>query len=190
MTKTKPQVYLGATLGTRGARLLNEQYQAIISEAGLTPYLAQNNKDINDKKNVKQEGLAKRIVEADFNAIDNSDMYLFDILGTEGTTCEVAGIYAQKRLATQLLNFMDTSEGAEEFTIQNMQLWLQEIVDKPVVATCTDLRSENLREQSGFSREWGINQMLRGIVDEVTNGVGFTPFEEVSQELKKRSKEV
>ena len=43
MTK---QVYLGATLGNRGARLLNEEYQKAITGAGGTAYLAQNNKDI------------------------------------------------------------------------------------------------------------------------------------------------
>lgn len=187
MTK---QVYLGATLGNRGARLLNEQYQAMISGAGLSPYLAQNNKDINDKKNVKQEGLAKRIVEADFGAIDKSDAYLFDLLETTGTTCEIAGIYAQKRLAHQLddiITGISELGGAPEQVIREVEKKIHSILQKPVVVTCSDLRSENERDQAGFSREWGINQMLKGIVDEVTDGEGFTPFEAVSEKLREKT---
>ena len=161
----------------------------MISGAGLQPYLAQNNKDINDKKNVKQEGLAKRIVEADFGAIDNSDAYLFDLLETTGTTCEIAGIYAQKRLAKQMDDFIvgiTELGGSAEDVLREIEKRIHTIMQKPVVVTCSDLRSENQREQAGFSREWGLNQMLRGIVDEVTNGDGFTPFEQVALVLEEK----
>lgn len=188
MTK---QVYLGATLGNRGARLLNEEYQKAITGAGGTAYLAQNNKDINDKKNAKQEGLAKRIVEADFGAIDGSDAYLFDLLETTGTTCEIAGIYAQKRLALQLDDIIvgiTELGGSAEDVITELEKKIHKIIQKPVVVTCSDLRSENTKDQAGFSREWGMNQMLRGIVDEVTNGEGFTPFEDVTDTLAEKLK--
>lgn len=188
MTK---QVYLGATLGNRGARLLNEEYQKAITGAGGMAYLAQNNKDINDKKNAKQEGLAKRIVEADFGAIDNSDAYLFDLLETTGTTCEIAGIYAQKRLAKQMDDFIvgiTELGGSAEDVLREIEKRIHTIMQKPVVVTCSDLRSENMKDQAGFSREWGMNQMLRGIVDEVTDGEGFTPFEIVTPVLAEKLK--
>ena len=76
--------------------------------------------------------------------------------------------------------------GSAEDVLREIEKRIHTIMQKPVVVTCSDLRSENTKDQAGFSREWGMNQMLRGIVDEVTNGEGFTPFEDVTDTLAKK----
>lgn len=181
MTK---QVYIGASLGNMGARLQNEITKGKVKNAGLKPYLPQDDKSINDKKNAVQEGLAERIVDKDFGAIDDADVLLFDITETPGTTAELGSVYGQKRLANQLLDMINDDERDSDLVLEDIKNKLNELINKPVLFQCTDLRSQNKSLQSGFRREWGLNQLVYGVVLALSNGKGFIEQDELENALK------
>lgn len=189
MTK---KVYVGASLLNEGAQLQNKKVKKKIEKAGLSPYLPQDDKSINDKANAVQEGLAERIVKKDFGAIDMADVHLFDVLETTGTTTEIGYVFGQKRLAKEVLDAVEAMEGLSDNVNENLashikaiKVGLQAIVDKPFIATCSDVRRANKNPQEGDRREWSINQLLYGVVLELTDGKGFTEIEDLRKELKK-----
>ena len=46
----------------------------------MKPYSPHQDKSINDKSNAEQTNLAERILNNDFTAMENSDIYVLDIL--------------------------------------------------------------------------------------------------------------
>lgn len=188
MTNKDIQVYVGATLSNRGARLQNEETKKTLTSAGLKAYLPQDDKTINDKANADPKGLAERIVEKDLRAMNESDMYLFDITETTGTTAEVGYVKGRRDMASELLKALQCGEDygtdLEGLSDKLLKLANREL-DKPFVATCSDFRRENQTPQEGDRREWSINQMLYGLVLDLTHGKGFTEFDDLESELGK-----
>lgn len=191
MTEKDIQVYVGATLSNRGARLQNEETKKTLENAGLQAYLPQDDKSINDKANANPLGLAERIVEKDLNAIKESDMYLFDITETTGTTAEVGYIQGRKDMAMEIFNLiyaLDISEVDDIY--DDVAIATIKEVEKPFVATCSDFRRENKNSQAGDRREWAINQMLYGLVLSLTDGKGFTEFDDLEDTLKEVKEQI
>ena len=180
-------VYVGASLLNTGAQMQNEIRKGKILEAGLEPYLPQDDKSINDKANAVQEGLAERIVNKDFGAIDSSDVILFDVLETTGTTTEIGYVFGQKRLASQLLGIINTARDEDYASpadiLTSVEDFLRSTLEKPVIMTSSDVRRANNNPQVGDRREWSINQLLYGVILALTGGQGFTEEEDLQQQL-------
>lgn len=160
----------------------NELRKEMILNAGLSPHLPQDDASINDKANADPKGLAERIVEKDFTAINSSDVLLFDVLETTGTTTEIGYVFGQKETAKNLKEYVHElqRDGETSHSVLCMLLdRLDDIIDKPVVMTSSDVRRANPNPQSGDRREWSINQLLYGVVLALTNGKGFTEEEDL-----------
>ena len=74
-------VYLGGHLLNQAmVDYRQKQHEEVEAIEGITPYSPHNDKSINDKANAIQQGLAERILKNDFAAMNESDIFVFDIL--------------------------------------------------------------------------------------------------------------
>ncbi|WNM50964.1 nucleoside 2-deoxyribosyltransferase [Staphylococcus phage Alsa_3] len=191
------KVYLGGDLlSTPMVEYRKKQKDEINGILGVQAYSPSDDKSINDKSNAVQDKLAERILNNDYNAMLESDVYTFDILNhATGTIAELSILLGMKRQAritierlSKIAEFIknDTEQAESYQQIQNEIKEQQEFIDRPVFVYSTDIREGNGHTYNDpYRTEVSFNQFLYGEILEVTNGVGFISWEQVKKELEK-----
>ena len=190
-----------------GGHLLNEamvdyrdkQHKQVEGIVGVTPYSPHKDKSINDKANAEQTKLAERILNNDFKAMQESDIFVFDILNEGlGTIAELGILLGMKHQAEETINHIyDNGEGYFNYMSNRFETSLsvedelivdklENIVNKPVLIYCSDIRQGHGKPYTDPDRaEFSTNQFLYGMILSLTNGKGFISWEEVLLELER-----
>ncbi|BDA82369.1 nucleoside 2-deoxyribosyltransferase [Staphylococcus phage vB_SsapH-Golestan-105-M] len=189
-----------------GGHLLNQamvdyrdkQHKQVEGIVGVTPYSPHKDKSINDKANAEQTKLAERILNNDFKAMQESDIFVFDILNEGlGTIAELGILLGIKHQAQETINKLDETADIVRFdvdgnqtdeydTLQDEIEELEKILDKPVLIYCSDIRQGHGKGYDDPDRaEFSTNQFVYGMVLELTGGEGFISWEEVLNRLEK-----
>lgn len=153
------KVYLGGDMLSHGQQMRREWEKKELERLGFKVYAPQDDKDINDKQNANQTGLAERIVYNDTAGIYKSDILIFDYLPhAQGTIAEMGYVHG-------LLQYVDNDK---------YDIYVQ----------CTDVRQGTGHIPSEQDRtEFSINQYVYGVILDITDGRGIQTFEEICQEL-------
>lgn len=188
-----------------GGHILNEamvdyrqkQHEEIEAIEGIIPYSPHNDKSINDKANAVQQGLAERILKNDFAAMNESDIFVFDVLNEGiGTISELSIVLGMKKQAHDTLIRLEEMadihyinvEGnvTDKYRIIQDEIEEQErILNKPVLCYCSDIRQGHGKSYNDPDRaEFSTNQFVYGAVLELTHGEGFISWKEVKKRLK------
>ncbi|MEC5377827.1 nucleoside 2-deoxyribosyltransferase [Staphylococcus hominis] len=167
-----------------------KQHNEISEIEGVKPYSPHQDKSINDKSNAEQTNLAERILNNDFTAMENSDVYVLDILNEGlGTIAELGIIIGMKKQAQKrIVELKEMSEEAEDENIASLiALEIEnnmQVLDKPVLCYCSDIRQGHGKPYTDPDRaEFSTNQFVYGMVLEATNGEGFITWDQVKQRL-------
>lgn len=193
------QVYNGGhILNDAMVEYRNKQAEQINSIIGVKCYNVLEDKSINDKANAEQTGLAERILNNDFKAMQESDIFVFDILNEGlGTIAELGILLGIKHQAQETINKLDETADIVRFdfdgyetdeydTLQDEIKELEKIVNKPVLIYCSDIRQGHGKPYNDPDRaEFSTNQFIFGMILSLTNGKGFISWEEVLKELEK-----
>ena len=196
------QVYNGGhILNNAMVDYRNKQAEQINSIIGIKCYNVLEDKSINDKANAEQTQLAERILNNDFKAMQESDIFVFDILNEGlGTIAELGILLGMKHQAKETINKLeetsdivrfdfDGNETDEYDTLQDEIKELEKIVNKPVLIYCSDIRQGHGKGYSDPDRaEFSTNQFVYGMVLELTDGEGFISWEEVLKRLEELGK--
>lgn len=181
-----------------GGHILNDamvdyrtkQHEQVEGIVGVTPYSPHNDKTINDKANAEQEGLAERILNNDFKAMQESDVFVFDILNEGlGTIAELGILLGMKHQAQQTINkakqTIDKHGIISDKHLNDAYKLAVDIVNKPVLIYCSDIRQGHGKGYDDPDRaEFSTNQFVYGMVLELTGGEGFISWEEVLKRLE------
>lgn len=194
------QVYNGGhILNDAMVEYRNKQAEQINSIIGVKCYNVLEDKSINDKASAQQEGLAERILNNDFKAMQESDIFVFDILNEGlGTIAELGILLGMKHQAEETINHIyDNGEGYFNYMSNRFETSLsvedelivdklENIVNKPVLIYCSDIRQGHGKPYTDPDRaEFSTNQFLYGMILSLTNGKGFISWEEVLLELER-----
>lgn len=193
------KVYLGGDLlSTPMVEYRNKQRNELNGIIGIEAYSPSDDKSINDKSKAVQEGLAERILNNDYNAMLECDIFTFDILNhATGTISELSILLGMKRQAEITINRLDEvlydnyydvegniTDVAEKLLDEIEEQ--QKIIGKPVFIYSSDIREGNGHTYDDpYRTEVAFNQFLYGVILELTNGKGFMSWEEVKKELEK-----
>lgn len=181
------KVYIAGHCLDRGSQLQRAEERDLIAKLGHTFYNPSDNKEINDKANAVQEGLAERIVRHDTDAIMWADTVLIEPLPHAiGTNIELGQIKGMKDVAKMVYERI-TEEGDEvdtEILISDLKNICSDILRKEVIAHYSDIRRVPGITETGDRRSLGIHQYTYGVVLDVTNGKGFTEQEDLGESLK------
>ncbi len=189
MTLTK-KVYIAGDMLPRGSQMLRALEREQIKEIGLDFYNPMDNKDINDKSNVENTGLAERIVKADTDAIVESEVIVIEpqpfALGTMVELGQIKGMKDMAKIILELAN--DKCDEYSSAELLNKIIETCEKVDNQKVFP----HYEDIRrfpnagvDEEGDRRSLGINQYVYGVCLDLTDGKGFYEWDEVLTELKK-----
>lgn len=187
-----------------GGHILNDamvsyrykQAEQINDITGIKCYNVLDDKTINDKANAEQTKLAERILNNDFKAMQESDIFVFDILNEGlGTIAELGILLGMKHQAQETIKqlkeqskifmFNELDELSDTYEILEGQIKEQKyILDKPVLIYCSDIRQGHGKAYDNPDRaEFSTNQFVYGMVLELTNGEGFISWNEVLNRL-------
>lgn len=173
-----------------------KQHKEVEDIKGVKPYSPHQDKSINDKSNAEQTGLAERILSNDFKAMQESDIFVFDVLNEGlGTIAELGIVLGMKHQARETIerlrelsdinyvdvegNLTDAFEVIRELTEEQLK-----ILNKPVYCYCSDIRQGHGKSYIDPDRaEFSTNQFVYGSVLSLTNGEGFISWEEVKERL-------
>lgn len=187
-------VYMGGHILSEGmVDYRDKQHKQVEGIVGVTPYSPHKDKSINDKANAEQTQLAERILNNDFKAMQESDIFVFDILNEGlGTIAELGILLGMKHQAQKVISELKEIENKnlylteEEYDLRDNQ---QKILNKPVLIYCSDIRQGHGKGYNDPDRaEFSTNQFVYGMVLELTNGEGFISWEEVLNRLEKLGK--
>ena len=185
------QVYNGGhILNEAMVEYRNKQANQINSINGVKCYNVLDDKSINDKSNAVQEGLAERILKNDFKAMQESDVFVFDILNEGlGTIAELSIVLGMKHEAEYTIKKLDEAIDSYGFLpddkLEELYKESKKILDKPVFCYCSDIRQGHGKPYNDPDRaEFSTNQFIYGCVLSLTNGEGFISWEEVKERLK------
>lgn len=194
------QVYNGGhILNDAMVEYRNKQAEQINSIIGVKCYNVLEDKSINDKANAEQTKLAERILNNDFKAMQESDIFVFDILNEGlGTIAELGILLGMKHQAEETINHIyDNGEGYFNYMSNRFETSLsvedelivdklENIVNKPVLIYCSDIRQGHGKGYDDPDRaEFSTNQFIYGMILSLTNGKGFISWEEVLLELER-----
>ena len=154
-------MYLGGDMLSLGQQMRRDWEKKELERLGFEVYAPQDDKDINDKQNANQTGLAERIVYNDTAGIYKSDILIFDYLPhAQGTIAEMGYVHG-------LLQYVDNDK---------YDIYVQ----------CTDVRQGTGHVSKEQNRsEFSINQYVYGVILDITNGRGIQTFNEICQDLIK-----
>lgn len=181
------KVYVAGHMLSIGAQLQRKQEKEMIEKLGHDLYNPMDNKEINDKANAVQEGLAERIVRHDTDAIIWSDTVLIEPLPEAlGTNIELGQIKGMKDLAKIITNLIDDcsqEDKSPEYILNQILKVCDKTIKKEVIAHYGDIRRVPGITETGDRRSLGIHQYMYGVVLDVTNGKGFTEQEDLEEAL-------
>ncbi|WP_323705983.1 nucleoside 2-deoxyribosyltransferase [Mammaliicoccus sciuri] len=187
-----------------GGHLLNQamveyrekQHNEVEGIIGVTPYSPHQDKSINSKADAVQEGLAERILNNDFKAMQASDAFVFDVLNEGlGTIAELGIVLGMKHQAQLAINeikkTIDTHGYIADDNLDEVYELAVETVNKPVYCYCSDIRQGHGKPYLDPDRaEFSTNQFVYGMTTRLTNGEGFISWEEVKERLAVLGSEV
>lgn len=167
----------------------DKQHDQLVAIDGIEPYSPHKDASINDKSNAEQTGLAERILANDFKAMQESDVFVFDVLNEGlGTIAEMGIVLGMKHQAQKVVDELIEIEDSVGYLDDAEVAILAEqlvILNKPVLCYCSDIRQGNGHIPDHPDRfEFSTNQFLYGCVMSLTNGKGFISWEEVLNELE------
>ena len=100
----------------------DKQHKQVEGIVGVTPYSPHKDKSINDKANAEQTKLAERILNNDFKAMQESDIFVFDILNEGlGTIAELGILLGIKHQAQETINKLDETADIVRFDVDGNQ---------------------------------------------------------------------
>lgn len=182
-------IYMGGhILNDAMVEYRDKQHKQVEGIVGVTPYSPHKDKSINDKANAEQTKLAERILNNDFKAMQESDIFVFDILNEGlGTIAEVGILLGMKHQAQKIIDkYEDIDFRDLDSLTQYDILEAYNVVDKPVLIYCSDIRQGHGKPYNDPDRaEFSTNQFVYGMVLELTGGEGFISWEEVLERLEK-----
>ncbi len=198
MCNDKKVVYMaGHILNEAMVDYREKQHKQVSEIKGVAPYSPHQDKSINDKSNAVQEGLAERILKNDFKAIEQSDIYVFDVLSEGlGTIAELGIVLGMKQHAKETIKQLEDSADTVAFDVEGNLTdsyynlmdeveYHKAILDKPVLCYCSDIRQGHGKPYNDPDRaEYSTNQFVYGMVLELTNGEGFISWEETLNRLE------
>lgn len=187
MTK---KVYIAGDMLPKGSQMLRAKEREDIKKIGLDFYNPMDNKSINSKAEVSNDGLAERIVKADTDAIKSSDVIVIEPQPfAQGTLVELGEIHGMKMLAQMILDIADEETFTPEALNKIIQL-ASKVDEQKVFPHYEDVRrfTGAGKDEEGDRRSLGINQYVYGVCLDLTNGKGFYEWDEVLDELKKIKK--
>lgn len=169
----------------------NKQEQEINAIKGIKCYNVLNDKSINDKANAVQEGLAERILKNDFKAMQEADIFVFDILNEGlGSLAELSIVLGMKHEAQKIVDCVEHYIHELNMQPEGNEAWFYkqalETLNKPVLVYCSDIRQGHGKPYTDPDRaEFSTNQFIFGEILHLTNGEGFISWEEVLKRLEK-----
>lgn len=180
--QNKKMVYIAGDMLNRGAQLQRAEERDAIKAMGFDLYCPQDNKEINDKQNAVQEGLAERIVRHDTEAIIASDIVIMEPLAHAlGTNIELGQIKGMKDMANMVMTAINNGENMDMiYTLCQM------MAEKKVYIHYSDIRRHDIPEV-GDRRSLAIHQYSYGVMLDVTDGVGIQPVEDIYEDLAKEA---
>lgn len=183
------QVYNGGhILNDAMVEYRNKQAEQINSIIGIKCHNVLEDKSINDKANAEQTKLAERILNNDFTAMQESDIFVFDILNEGlGTIAELGILLGMKHQAQKIIDkYEDIDFRDLDSLTQYDILEAYNVVNKPVLIYCSDIRQGHGKGYDDPDRaEFSTNQFVYGCVLSLTDGEGFISWEEVLKRLEK-----
>lgn len=197
MIKDK-KVYLGGDLlSTPMVEYREKQRNQLDGIVGIKAYSPSDDKSINNKTTATQEGLAERILNNDYNAMMNCDVFTFDILNhATGTISELSILLGMKRQAQITIDMLEEEADIIKYDFEGQITgWYegiqeeikeqQKIINKPVYVYSTDIREGNGHIYSDpYRTEVSFNQFVYGVILELTGGEGFISWESIIKELE------
>lgn len=184
------KIYLAGDMLPKASQLLRAQEREQIKEIGLDLYNPMDNKEINDKSKVENEGLAERIVKADTDAIIGSNVVVLEYRPFAlGTITELGQIKGMKDTARMILNIVKDKGSSAASLLQIIEL-TKRIEEQKVYPHYEDIRRfEGAgKDEEGDRRSLGINQYIYGVCLDLTDGKGFYEWDEVLEELRNLKK--
>src|SRR5699024_5929618 len=161
----------------------DKQHKQVEGIVGVTPYSPHKDKSINDKANAEQTKLAERILNNDFKAMKESNIFEFDILNKDlGTVAELCILLVIKHQELETINKLDETayivrfdfdgyETDEYDTLQDEIEELEKILDKPVLIYCSDIRQGHGKPYNDPDRaEFSTNQFVYVMFLELKGG--------------------
>lgn len=187
------KVYVAGHCLNRGSQIQRAEEAAMVRELGHELYVPQENKEINDKANAVQEGLAERIVRHDTDAIMWSDTVIIEPDSAAlGTHVELGQLLGMRDLAEQVMSLCETREHYEwsDKTLLDEIFYLcEKQVSRKVYPHMEDIRLGG-PTGDGFRSTFGINAYTTGACIKLANDPvgapdGFYTMEQIHEELSK-----
>ena len=178
------KIYLAGDMLNRGACLQRKEESEAVVALGHSIYNPMDNKDINDKSNADNSYLAERIVAQDTSAIVGSDIVIAEPLAHAlGTNIELGQIHGMKLVAEEILALFH--EGYLKNDLLNKIYAICKKHDnRKVYCHNSDIRRTNLEARYGDRSEFGNHAYMYGIVLSLTDGRGFTEFNDILKEIE------
>lgn len=177
---------------TKSSQMLRAKEREDIEKIGLPFYNPMDNKSINSKAEVSNDGLAERIVKADTDAIIESDIIVIEPLTHAlGTHVELGQVLGMVDLANMILEMADDealeSRHSSINLLNDILALAEKVANKKVYPHYEDIRRfPNAGvDEAGDRRSLGINQYVYGACLKLTNGKGFYEWNEILSELTK-----
>lgn len=181
-------VYLAGHMLNRGSQMQRaaEKEDLVRVNPQLNFYVPQENKSINDKKNLdNNDGLAERIVKHDTDAIFWSDTVVIEPLAEAcGTMVELGQLKGMKDVADQVMRILNDPELDDGCKMVVLAAEMKRHQRRRVYPHFEDIRRFKGATESEDRRSWSINQYVYGVCLDVSNGKGLYEWDEVLNELK------
>lgn len=182
----KPMIYIAGDMLTVGSQMLRAKERNDIQALGLPFYNPADNKEINDKANAVQEGLAERIVRQDSEAIYESDVLVIEPQPFAlGTMTELGQVKGRRDLANEINDILVEGDGEEDWvTLGRIEELVDRVRGQKIYPHYQDIRRFEGVTESEDRRSLGINQYVYGVCLDLTDGKGFYEWNEILEELE------
>lgn len=177
------KVYLAGHMLNRGSQLQRAEEAQMVRDLGHELYSPQENKEINDKANAVQEGLAERILRHDTDAILWSDTVIIEPDSAAlGTHVELGQILGMRDLADQIIDIIYSNTMDTYTSMELIEKLCDEQINRKVYPHLEDIRLQ-APTGDGIRSTFGVNQYVVGACLKLTDGKGFYSLDEIKEEL-------
>lgn len=180
----KNKVYLAGGMLTKAEQMLRTLERDDIKSIGLDLYVPQDNKDINDKSKVSNDGLAERIVKQDTDAIFDTNITVIEVMPHYiGTIIELGQHKGMIDVSKKVLELINSN--SPEQALNEIKALTTRISNKVILPHCEDIRRFPHAgiDESEDRRSFSHNAYLYGTVLDLTNGYGFYEWEDILKKL-------